>query len=257
MGRKSGQSKNANRKNKAPKEEKELLETVDSLLRLTTLPLHNNLTQSLDCQKKISSLIERIRLLEDKLSKKSGRASTNNNSTERSRIDPETVKNFTKWIQENGGELQGCSISSFAGYDVGLRVEQEIPQSSLVIAVPRKVMMSVETASNSILKDIVNKVEILKNMPNVLLAVYLLVEKFTPNSFWKPYLDILPKSYNTVLYYSYSELEELKGSPTLEVALRQIKSIVRQYAYFHKLFWNSDDTISELMKDKFSFAEYW
>lgn len=94
-------------------------------------------------------------------------------------------------------------------------------------------------------------------MPNVLLAVYLLVEKFTPNSFWKPYLDILPKSYNTVLYYSYNELEELKGSPTLEVALRQIKSIVRQYAYFHKLFWNSEDTVSELMKDKFSFAEYW
>lgn len=76
MGRKSGQSKNTNKKNKAPKEEKELVETVDSLLRLTTLPLHSNLAQSLDCQKQISSLLDRIKLLEDKLGKKTGRVGT-------------------------------------------------------------------------------------------------------------------------------------------------------------------------------------
>lgn len=101
------------------------------------------------------------------------------------------------------------------------------------------------------------QVEILKNMPNVLLAIHLLVEKLSDNQFWKPYINILPKTYNTVLYFTVSELEELKGSPTLEIALKQIKNIVRQYAYFHKLFWMSEDPVSDLMKNKFTFSEYW
>jgi len=139
---------------------------------------------------------------------------------------------------------------------LGIKVEQDVEQSSLVIAVPRKLMMSVESSKRSMVRDLIDKVEILKNMPNVLLAIYLLVEKFSENPYWKPYLDILPTAYNTVLYFSVGELEELKGSPTLEVALKQIKSIVRQYAYFHKLFWTSEDAVSELMRNKFTFNEY-
>ncbi|XP_030745557.1 actin-histidine N-methyltransferase [Sitophilus oryzae] len=265
MGRKTNQAttsiktKNSNKKNKTPKEERELLDAVDNLLRLTTLPIHNNLPHALECQRQIISYLDRIRIVEDKLLRKQNKVSTNNNTTEstvQTRLSQDVIQNFTKWMKENGGELHGCSISSFDEYDLGIKVDQDIDQSSLVIAVPRKVMMSVEVAAKSVIKDLINKVEILKNMPNVLLSIYLLVEKFSPNSFWKPYFDILPKTYSTVLYFTQNDLEELKGSPTLEVALRQIKSIVRQYAYFHKLFWNSDDPVCELMRSKFSFHEY-
>lgn len=261
MGRKtqtstSNKSKNTNKKPKPSKEEKELLDTVDCLLRLTTLPLHNNVSQSLECQKQISSFIDRIKTLEDKLTKKNKLPSQNNNETHQPRESKDTIEAFTKWLTENGAELNGCSICSYDSYDLGIKVEKDVKQNSLVIAVPRKIMMSVENCARSIVKDLVDKVEILKNMPNVLLAIYLLVEKFSDNNFWTPYLDILPKAYNTVLYFSVSELEELKGSPTLEVALKQIKSIVRQYAYFHKLFWTSEDPVSDLMRNKFTFNEY-
>ncbi|CAG9762489.1 unnamed protein product [Ceutorhynchus assimilis] len=250
----TNKSRVSNKKPKPSKEEKELLETVDSLLRLTTFPIHNNVAQSLDCQKQINSFIERIRVLEEKLSKKQNKSS--DSKTTPVRHSKENIETFTGWLKENNAELNGCSISVFDGYDLGIKVDKDISQSSLVIAVPRKITMSVESARKSIVQDLVNKVDILKNMPNVLLAVYLLVEKFSETSFWKPYLDILPKTYTTVLYFTLSELEELKGSPTLEVALKQIRSIVRQYAYFHKLFWASEDPVSELMKNKFTFSEY-
>ncbi|XP_050299746.1 actin-histidine N-methyltransferase [Anthonomus grandis grandis] len=260
MGRKTPSSNSSNKKTlskkgKPPKEEKELFEAVDSLLRLTTLPLHNSLSQSLECQKQISNLLDRIKFLEDKLAKKN-KSTLGHVEKYQDRNSKEALIKFNTWLKEHGAELHGCSISNFEGYDLGIKVEQEIPQSTLVIAVPRKLMMSNETVKDSIVQDLVEKVEILKNMPNVLLTVYLLVEKLKNDSFWKPYIDILPKSYNTVLYFTMSELEELKGSPTLEVALKQIKSIVRQYAYFHKLFWGSDDPVSELMRNRFTFNEY-
>ena len=50
-------------------------------------------------------------------------------------------------------------------------------------------------------------------MPNVALAFHILNESYNPKSFWKPYLDALPSSYDTVMYFTPSEMEDLKGSP--------------------------------------------
>ncbi|KAL1510056.1 hypothetical protein ABEB36_004712 [Hypothenemus hampei] len=245
------------KKQKKPKslnEEKELAETVDNLLAITTLPIQNNIVQALECQKKISSLLVRTQFLEDKLLKKQNKFSKNDSKTVHP--DKTTIDTFLKWLKEHGAELNGCSVAHFEGYDLGIKAEQDIPQSSLVIVVPRELMISVETAQKGVAEDLIEKVEILKSMPNVLLAIGLLIEKFTDNSFWKPYIDVLPKTYHTVLYFTINELEELKGSPTLEVALKQIKSIARQYAYFHRLFNRSENSVNQLMRGRFTFNEY-
>jgi hypothetical protein len=52
-------------------------------------------------------------------------------------------------------------------------------------------------------------------MPNVALSLLLLIEKFKHDSFWKPYIAVLPADYTTVLYFKTNELQELKGSPSL------------------------------------------
>ena len=54
-----------------------------------------------------------------------------------------------------------------------------------------------------------------KHMPNVALALFLLVEQFRTDScsFWKPYLSMLPHNFTTVMYFSSEDLHELKGSP--------------------------------------------
>lgn len=41
-------------------------------------------------------------------------------------------------------------------------------------------------------------------MPNVALAVHLLIERNSPASLWEPYINTLPHSYTTVLYYTRS-----------------------------------------------------
>ncbi|CAH0559894.1 unnamed protein product [Brassicogethes aeneus] len=240
-------AKTKNQRNKVSKEEKEIQENVDKLLRISTIPQQGNVVNALKNQKEISAIVEQVKKLEIN---KDSKSSADN------RASGATIENFTKWVKENGAQFNGCTITEFKGYDLGIKVNTDIPQSTLVLAIPRKVMLTVERASDSILKNLIKNDQILKNMPNVALAIYLLLEKFTDNSFWKPYLDILPKSYTTVLYFTIEELEELKGSPTLEIALRQIKSIARQYAYFHKLFSTSDDPVCQIMQEKFTYNQY-
>lgn len=50
------------------------------------------------------------------------------------------------------------------------------------------------------------------------LSTFLLQEKHNPNSFWKPYLDILPATYSSFpIFFSEDELKWLAGSPFLSI----------------------------------------
>ena len=90
----------------------------------------------------------------------------------------------------------------------------------------------------------------LQTMNNVTLALHLLLEKTNPASFWEPYINCLPTSYSTVLYYSVDDFQELKGSPAYEDSLKQFKFVARQYAYFYTKFQ------STILKDYFTYEEY-
>lgn len=238
-------------------QEEELSEFVDKLLRIGTLPNESNLTKALELQREIGLITNRIQSLELQLAHKSTAKSGDDKNPVGNRTDAATIDKFTKWVTANGAELNGCEIVLFKDYELGLKVITEVPMSSLIISVPRNLMLTVEAGSKGDFYDLLEKDQILNNMPNVALAMYLLYIKFKKDPFWKPYFDILPKSYTTVLYFSVEELEELKGSPTLEVALKQFKSIARQYAYFYKLFNTSQDRVSKLMRKHFSYSDYW
>lgn len=55
---------------------------------------------------------------------------------------------------------------------------------------------------------------LLSGMQNVLLAVFLIYERFVnSNSEWKPYIDILPHTFDTVVYFTKEEMTVLKNSP--------------------------------------------
>lgn len=74
----------------------------------------------------------------------------------------------------------------------------------------------------------------MKTMPNVRLAMVLMNEYSSRDSFWKPYLDILPSKYtNHPLYMDVNGLLSLKPSPSFVEAIKLLKSCTRQYCYFY------------------------
>ncbi|KAF5291062.1 hypothetical protein FQA39_LY14495 [Lamprigera yunnana] len=246
MGRKNKQQK-TNSLLKHNSGERKLHESVDQLLRLTTTQCEQNLSQHLELYKQMKEVLTEIQTLEND---NELLHSVNN------RLSAAILTNFRNWIADNGAKFDSLKISEFAGYELGLMTERDVKKSTLIISVPRDLMITEDVAKRSELGKLIKKDPLLSQMSNVALAMYLLLEKFKENSFWKPYIDILPTTYTTVLYFNLEELQELQVSPTLESALKQIKNIARQYAYFFKLIWNSDDPASCILRKKFTFNQY-
>lgn len=68
----------------------------------------------------------------------------------------------------------------------------------------------------------------LRNMPNVALAIFILVELLRKDkkSFWYPYLTALPVMYSTPVYFDILDLEALKGSPSFGIIFTYIILII-------------------------------
>lgn len=75
-----------------------------------------------------------------------------------------------------------------------------------------------------ILGELATKDPLIVHMPNVALALLVLLQRRDPLSFWKPYINMLPQKYTTVLYFSPEEIVQLKGSPAFGKCIRLVGS---------------------------------
>lgn len=73
--------------------------------------------------------------------------------------------------------FSGVEISEFEGYDMGLKATKDFNEDSLILTVPGKVMLSEKDAIESELSSFINVDPVLKNMRNITLALYLLLER--------------------------------------------------------------------------------
>ncbi|PSN34553.1 Histone-lysine N-methyltransferase setd3 [Blattella germanica] len=229
----------------SPQKRNEVNQLVDKLLKVSSsIQSAPNVNKEWEIYSEIEKLLEKISRTEAEMKIPVADRSAK-------------IEEFTTWMKENGSLIDGVKITPFPGYDYGLKAEKNFTLGDVLITVPRKVMLTTESIEESLLGPLLRKDAMLQHMPNVALSLLLLVEKFKPDSFWKPYIAILPTEYTTVLYFKTSELQELKGSPSLEPALKQCRNIARQYAYFNKLFQQSSDPASDLLRDVFTYEQYW
>lgn len=225
----------------------ELNQLLDNLLKLgfTTT---NSLTEQWNEFIEMKTLISQIQVIESELKVK------NNN---KSRLA--CIEKFVDWAKANGAEFDGIEIADFPNYELGLAATRDFKQGETFITIPRKMIMSLDNVSASIAPMMSSP--IIESMSNVKFAFWLIVEKLNPNSFWKPYLDILPDRYSTVMNFTVAEMQELKGSSALPAALNQCKNIARQYAYINKFVKNRQvddaDPVFEQLRERFTYDLYW
>ncbi|XP_046664621.1 actin-histidine N-methyltransferase [Homalodisca vitripennis] len=232
----------------SPQKRNEVNQLVDKLLKVSTA-VHSTTSSSAkdwETHLEIEKILNKINVIESELKLPLP------NRTESSQ------EALLTWLENNSAEVNGVGIQEFHGQGQGLVALRDVSVGEMMVAVPRRLMITVETIQSSKLGYLLANETMLKHMPNVALALFLLLERFckdTP-SFWAPYIEMLPSTYTTVLYFSAQDLQELKGSPTLESALKQCRNIARQYAYFHKLFENMGDPASEILRDVFTYEQY-
>lgn len=245
MGRKSNKNKKENNLtlDNNLNNRKEILTYTENLLLLTT---KFGPTESVDLffeLRLISGILEKLTKIEK------------NNKTINLRTK-ESLTQFMIYMKENGAKFENLELDFFPNYGLGVKTLTKLPFAKLAITIPRQLMLTEENAKSSMLSDLIAKDPILEGMPNVALALFLILEKYTENSFWGPYLKVLPEKYSTVLYYTNDELAELKGTSVYEHVFKQIKNITRQYAYFKRMFLTSDTPVARVMRECFTYEEY-
>lgn len=167
----------------------------------------------------------------------------------------DNLNGFVDWLHTNGVDTSGVAIADFGTRGYGLKAERDLTANELLLSIPRKLMMTTQTAKTSILGPLMGEDRILQSMPNVAMALHVLCEFSQQDSFWQPYLNFLPKSYTTTLYFSPDEIQLLKSSPSLSDVLNQFRNITRQYAYFFRLFQGHDEA-GKLPIKNFCYDDY-
>ncbi|KAK6304683.1 hypothetical protein J4Q44_G00252690 [Coregonus suidteri] len=160
------------------------------------------------------------------------------------------------WAQESGASCEGFEIADFAGEGFGLRATKDIKAEELFLWIPRTMLMTVESAKNSVLGPLYIQDRILQAMGNVTLALHLLCERADPSSPWLPYIKTLPGDYDTPLYYEEEEVRYLLSTQAIQDVLSQYKNTARQYAYFYKVIQAHPTTSKLPLKDAFTFDDY-
>lgn len=258
MGKKP-QKKFQNHNKESPKKlsaqkRNELNQLIDSLLKIG-FKQANNVTEQWSQYVEIQAILDRIQLIENTLKVKTPKITRISN-----------INGFCKWAKENGAIFDNVKVTEYPGYDLGLEAIQDLKKNEMFVIVPKKIIMSEESLSIS-LAPIVTEIPMFDSMTNVKLAFALLLEKINGDSFWKPYIDILPEKYTTVMYFNTNEMQELKGSNCLSGALNQCKSIARQYAFIYKCIQNvktdqnngkitPGNVAFESLKEKFTYELY-
>ncbi|XP_054729422.1 actin-histidine N-methyltransferase [Anastrepha obliqua] len=206
-----------------------------------------NANEEWDQYVEIQELLHRVQVLEAPL-----RRPTSNTTIESRLAD---IDNFYRWATENGLSYEGVRIAHFAGYELGLEATRDVVENDLLFKIPRKLMLSEENM------DLESSPAQFGSMSNLKLSYVLMLEALKPDSFWKPYLNLLPEKYNTVLYFNAKEMEMLRGSNALSAALRQCKAIARQYAFLYNCTVQAPradkfNPIGQAFKEQFSYDLY-
>uniref|UniRef100_A0A493TYW5 protein-histidine N-methyltransferase n=2 Tax=Anas TaxID=8835 RepID=A0A493TYW5_ANAPP len=161
-----------------------------------------------------------------------------------------------KWATENGASTEGFEIANFEEEGFGLKATREIKAEELFLWVPRRLLMTVESAKNSVLGSLYSQDRILQAMGNITLAFHLLCERANPNSFWLPYIQTLPNEYDTPLYFEEDEVQYLQSTQAIHDVFSQYKNTARQYAYFYKVIQTHPNASKLPLKDSFTYDDY-
>lgn len=176
--------------------------------------------------------------------------------------DSDVIAKFVSWCHSQGAKFPKLELKKFAGYDLGLVAKQPLKKEEVFIEIPESMIFSFSKIKDDLPEILKKRVfldcPLFDGKSHLRLAFALMVEKLNPNSKWKPYLDVLPTKFSTVLYFTPADMKELQGTMALSSACQQVKFIATQYAFLYKYLMTAieDDPVIDELKANFTYEFY-
>lgn len=121
-----------------------------------------------------------------------------------------------KWMLENGAIMPHLYFKYYAVDFRGVAIDTDFPDDEIMVEIPPALLITVERGKASGIGQAIQQSGI-HIRSHAFVACFLLQEKHNPESYWKPYLDVLPKSFRHIpTDFNDEEMEYLRGSLTVE-----------------------------------------
>lgn len=110
---------------------------------------------------------------------------------------PPAVRTFWRWMAEEGVISSTCPLRpAYVAEGLGLVARRDIAEDEIILKVPRRLWVNPDTVSASEIGYLCTDLK-----PWVQVALFLIREKLRPNSWWRFYVDILPETTNSTIYW--------------------------------------------------------
>ncbi|WVZ82798.1 hypothetical protein U9M48_030020 [Paspalum notatum var. saurae] len=140
------------------------------------------------------------------------------------------LESFLQWLQANGADLRGCTIRACGGNGFGV-FSAAAPEPGATDGVVMVVPLDLAITPMRVLQDplVGPRCRALFEVGDVddrlLVMLFLMAERRRPASLWKPYLDMLPSTFGSSLWFTEEELAELEGTTLYRATVIQRKSL--------------------------------
>lgn len=149
------------------------------------------------------------------------------------RAPPDTDKfaRLVDWLVQGGAKFPKLYLKYYTEGFRGVHAATHIAPNTMVLYIPQNYIITSELARASEIGCRITESQVVLRSKHSYLAAYLLQERDKgAASFWSPYIDILPKSFDNVpLFFRERELGWLEGSFTRSKIADRLESLQAEY----------------------------
>ncbi|KAJ1998979.1 hypothetical protein H4R26_005247, partial [Coemansia thaxteri] len=160
-------------------------------------------------------------------------------------INSERLSAFIAWLESNGADLGKIEIRDAGDDGNGVYARQHIGSGERYAWIPYRLIITGQVCHDAVRTDA------LQGRP--LLCAFLIHERFVQGdrSFWKPYIDILPRDFHTPMQFTDEELRFLASTP-VEYA------IAERHEKYHEEHRQALAAVPESVvpRNEFTYANY-
>jgi len=145
-------------------------------------------------------------------------------------VQTDKFKVFLKWLVDGRCQFPKLYLKFYTPEYRAIHAAQKVTADEEILFVPHDMIMTSDLAKQSEIGAAIIKSKVDLRSKHSYLAAYLLQEMEDPNSRWKPYLDILPREYNTApLFFNEEQKKELDGSISVQKIHDRVESLRNEY----------------------------
>eukprot|EP00164_Ancoracysta_twista_P007306 GFYU01010344.1.p1 GENE.GFYU01010344.1~~GFYU01010344.1.p1 ORF type:complete len:606 (-),score=219.40 GFYU01010344.1:25-1611(-) len=154
---------------------------------------------------------------------------------------------FNKWIDDQGFPVNKIQATHIPGWRIATTTKEKVRAEELYIAVPNRIIMQDSTAMESDAGAIFRDLDRGSRDNFHKLLMFLLFESKKKDSFWAPYIEVLPKDYNHVpMMFDDDVLDELEGTGIPQQARDRMEKYKRSFKGMKNAVFNKYEEFKQL-----------